>query len=160
FSKLDRGLELQWLADRPSVQAILAEVIGAPPGLLEEVTGATLAGPHEQSRRVQLEDLPYAGPIDLTEERLPPGLPALVQLPRSWKRVWWVAPSGAGRSLVGAWLAARRLARYVVARDFGEVAQALEADPGSRDDPVFVEIWSAPEALWEPPDRDGICVAA
>src|SRR5689334_19349209 len=94
FSKLDRGLELQWLADRPAVQAVLAEVIGAPPGLLEEVTGAVLADPQNQRHRFVLDDLPYASPVDLTDEQLPPGFPALVQLPRSWKRVWWVAPSG------------------------------------------------------------------
>jgi hypothetical protein len=160
FSKLDRGLELQWLADRPAVQAVLAEVIGAPPGLLEEVTSAVLTDPQNQRHRVVLDDLPYASPLDLTDEQLPPGFPALVQLPRSWKRVWWVAPSGSGRSLVGAFLSARRLARCVVAPDFTEAARTLEADPQSLNDPLFVEVWSPRQTSSPPPGRDGVCVAA
>src|SRR4051794_4950465 len=31
LSKLDRGMELQWLADRPPVQRVLAEVLGVSP---------------------------------------------------------------------------------------------------------------------------------
>jgi hypothetical protein len=160
FSKLDRGLELQWLADRPAVQKVLAEVVGAPPGRFEEIASSALATATDQVRRVLFDDLPYASPLDLTDEPLPPGLPTLVQVPRSWKRVWWLAPSGAGRSLVGSWLLARRLARYVAAADLGEAAAELEADPQSTNEAVFVEVWSPRPTAAAPPNRDAICVAA
>src|SRR5215813_6137992 len=105
LSKLDRGMELQWLADRPAVQQVLAEILGAPLSKIAEVAAAALSQSDDYRRRLRFDDLPYASPLDLAQEPLPPGIPEIILHPGTWERVWWVAPSGSGRSLAGAWLA-------------------------------------------------------
>ncbi|HSC88759.1 MAG TPA: hypothetical protein VLC09_15865 [Polyangiaceae bacterium] len=113
FSKLDRGIELEWLRDRPEVQRVLASVMGRPWGDLKP----HLVEPERTSdgRLLRLRDVRYARAIELTQEGLPPGIPLELQHPASWgsSLCYWHAPSGAGRSLLGAWLSARGLARHV-----------------------------------------------
>lgn len=156
FSKLDRGIELEWLADRDAVQRTLALVLRSP---LESVRQALtpLRNPEATANRVRFDDLPFARPLDLVEESLPPGIPAEVTRPSSWRRLWWRAPSGSGRSLAGHWLRARGLAEFRCARVGAELELPLTA-PG----PVFVELERADgtEALHGALARDGICVAA
>jgi hypothetical protein len=133
FSKLDRGIELEWLADRDPVQRCLALVLGCP---IETVRRVAEPDPQALGHgRLRFEDLPYARPFDLREDALPPGIPERVLSPSAWQRLWWDAPSGSGRSLVGQWLAARGLARFVSAPSWRDVVDRL---PGSR--PLYLEL--------------------
>jgi len=112
FSKLDRGQDLDWLRDRPLCQRALAELMTRPWGDVQAHLGEPpLRG---DGRLVRLRDVRFAREIDLTREDLPPGLPPDVLHPPSWKPTWWHAPNGSGRSLAGAWLQARGLARHVL----------------------------------------------
>ena len=76
--------------------------------------------------------------------------------PASFGGCYWVAGSGAGRSLVGRWLAARGLARSIVAENWRE-AQSLLPTSGA----IFLELEAPDEA---PPyiDQPGrrLCIAA
>src|SRR5260221_3747808 len=155
LSKLDRAIGLEWLADRPAVRQVLADVIGAPRSRIEEAAGIALGRPDEARLRLRFDDLPYASTFDLTVESLPPAMPEPVLNPAAWRRIWWVAPSGSGRSLVGTWLAARRLASFVAAPDFREAAARLPSAG-----PAFVELWSEDGDHAVLPPREQICVAA
>ena len=135
FSKLDRGIELEWLADRDAVQRVLALVLGCP---VESVRRAVAPDPSALgTARIRFEDLPYARPFDLRTEPLPPGIPEPVLAPAAWGRLWWVAPSGSGRSLVGQWLAARGLARFVCGAQLEDVRDRLTSTGPL---PLFLEL--------------------
>ena len=139
FSKLDRDQELDWLDDRPGAQVAIAKALGAP---LEDIR-ARLRGRQDASpgQVLRLRALPAARAIALLEEPLFPGLPGEVLEPASFDRLYWVAPSGAGRSLVGKWLEARGLARFIRAETWRE-AEAQLPTHGA----VFVEL-EAPDAM-------------
>jgi len=153
FSKLDRGIELEWLSDRDAAQRALALVLACP---VETVRRAVAPDVEGSPGRVRFSDLPYARPFDLRDEPLPPGIPELVRNPASWERVWWRAPSGSGRTLTGQWLLARGLARFISARRLEDV---LGRVGGSG--PLFIELeqLDAPELLAQLPER-GLCLAA
>jgi hypothetical protein len=137
------------------VQRCLALVIGCPLETIRLAVAPT-AERHERAR-LRFNDLPYARPFDLQEEALPPGIPEVVLAPSGWGRLWWLAPSGSGRSLVGQWLAARGLARFLSTVCWSGVLERL---PGAR--PLFLELERADdlggliEALPDAP----VCVAA
>lgn len=153
FSKLDRGIELEWLADRSAAQRCLALVLGCPMELVRSAVAPEQGTP----ARLRFDDLPYARPFDLREEPLPPGVPARVLTPSTWGRLWWLAPSGSGRSLVGQWLAARGLARFIFGVGAADVVGRL---PGAG--PLYLELERADDlaglaaALPDGP----VCVAA
>src|SRR5262245_32758189 len=63
FSKLDRGLELEWLADRPEVQQVLADVLGGSPARIAAALSSVAKSGGEPTR-VRLFDLPFAAPLD------------------------------------------------------------------------------------------------
>lgn len=133
FSKLDRGIELEWLADRLAAQRALAAILDCP---IDTIRRAVTRDPSDVSHGfVRWVDLPYARPLALRDEPLPPGLPASVLNPAAWRRLWWLAPSGSGRSLVGQWLAARGLARQLSVVHWREAA-ARWAGAG----PLFLEL--------------------
>ncbi len=155
LSKLDRGVELEWLADRPEVQLALARLLGTSRIHIETVVKGSVRSADDDRHRLRWRDLPYAAPFDSRKEPLPPGLPREVSEPFAWGRTWWVAPSGSGRSLAGAWLRARGLAAFVSAAD-GAEAQPSLPDGGA----VFVELTSARGEALLPPPRGAICVAA
>jgi hypothetical protein len=155
LSKLDRGMEMQWLADRPVVQHVLAEVLGAPRSKIAALAGAVLDQSEDFRRRLRLDDLQYASPLDLPEEPLPPGIPHEIQQPGAWRRLWWLAPSGSGRSLAGAWLAARKLATFAAGPDFASVEYELPVDR-----PAFVELWSQDGDRSFVPPMEALCIAA
>ncbi|MGE0323389.1 MAG: hypothetical protein AB7S68_13850, partial [Polyangiaceae bacterium] len=157
FSRLDRELDLDWLRDRPAVQQTMAEVLEVPVADVQ-VHCVVLKGfgaPGEAT--VRLDDVPFARALRLKEEPLPPGIPLLPQRVPAWERVWWVAPPGSGRSLVGRWLEARGAARWVAARDW-PAAEPETREPG----PVFVELHTAngSDSIRRHPPRDKICIAA
>ncbi len=148
LGKIDRGQELRWLSARVPVQIALARSLGVSVEAVARGLASHQPAPGE-ARLLRLRDLPAARPFDLWAERLPPGLPELELGPQSPAR-WWVAPSGAGRSLAGAWLEARGRAR---------VLAALDATAGVLDGSWFVELdGSDPSAA--PAPRPGLLVAA
>src|SRR5690606_31230547 len=117
LGRMDRGLDLEWLRDRPAVQQVLSEVLSCALADIQLSCRPPDAG-HGPSAdpMLRLDDLPFARSLRLREEALPPGIPLLPQRVSAWSAVWWYAPSGAGRSLVGRWLEARGAARWVCAR--------------------------------------------
>lgn len=151
LSKLDRGEQLQWLADRPEVQRVLCEVLSAPQTALRGPLESADPTPASDPRLLRLRDLPGARPLDLVREMLPPGIPERLQRPDG-PPLWWVAPSASGRSLTGAWLLARGRAAFLVADRWEDLQGRIP------DGPVFVEITGASSA--EPKPRAGLCVAA
>jgi hypothetical protein len=153
FSKLDRRIELEWLADRDAAQRCLALVLGCP---IELVRSAVAPDP-ENHPRLRFDDLPYARPFDLREEPLPPGVPARVLSPSTWGRLWWLAPSGSGRSLVGRWLAARGLARFVSGVGPAEVTARLHGAG-----PLYLELERSDDvtALAAALPEGPVCIAA
>jgi hypothetical protein len=139
LGKLDRELELEWLTHRPSVQSALAEVLGI--SREELLLASAPVTQRVDGRHLRLDDLPTGRPLDLAREALFPGLPSEVLNPAAWSATWWLAPTGSGRTLVGAWLRARGLV-------------------GSNDDPsgpTYIEL-DPPEGV--PHARPGLCVAA
>ncbi len=154
FSKLDRDQELDWLGDRPGAQVALAKALGAS---LDDIR-ARVRRRQESSpgQVVRLRALPAARALSFLEEPLFPGIPAEVLEPATFGGVFWVAASGAGRSLVGRWLEARGLARYVRATTWAEARQRLPAHGA-----VFVEL-ETPDGFPEPDAAPGLrlCVAS
>lgn len=139
FSKLDRGQELDWLGDRPGAQVALAKALGAS---LDDIRARVRRRQEEAPGQVlRLRSLPAARALVLLEEPLFPGIPAEVLEPASFGGVYWVAASGAGRTLVGRWLEARGLARYVHAETWAEARTKLPAHGA-----VFVEL-EAPDSM-------------
>jgi hypothetical protein len=154
FSKLDRDQELDWLGDRPGAQLALAKALGASLDDIRARVRRRQSGPAGQVLRLRC--LPAARAISLLEEPLFPGIPNEVLEPASFAGTYWVAPSGAGRTLVGRWLEARGLARLVQAESWAE-AQAQLPLHGA----VFVEL-EAVTAPFRPEAPDGVrlCIAA
>lgn len=148
LGKIDRGQELGWLSARVPVQIALARSLGVSVEAVARGLRSNQPAPSE-ARLLRLRDLPAARPFDLWAERLPPGLPELELGPQSPAR-WWVAPSGAGRSLAGTWLEARGRAR---------VLAALDETAGVPEGTWFMELdGSDPGAT--PAPRPGLLVAA
>lgn len=152
--KLRRGQV--WLTNRPKVREILADLLnmspeGLDPGGLDDEVPA--------EPRFYFHDLPDARPIDLRTEPLFAGIPREVLEPEKWGLTWWFAQSGAGRTVVGQWLKARRKAAFLKATRWSEVAGSIPAEGC-----VYVELaQSEPgDALRRPADLKGrkICVAA
>lgn len=157
FSKLDRRLDLEWLAERPAAQRVLAEVLHAPARAVTDVLGERRAEADRNLARVRWHDLPEGRPLELRDEDLPPGIPREVQQPACWspRPVWWIAPSGSGRTLTGSWLAARGEAVFVRARRWEAAAEALP-----RSGTAFVELATGPTTMTPLPRLPGRCCFA
>ena len=154
FSKLDRDQELDWLGDRPGAQVALAKALGAS---LDDIRARVRRRQEASPGQVlRLRSLPAARALSLLEEPLFPGIPGEVLEPATFAGVYWVAPGGSGRSLVGRWLEARGLARFVRAATWQEAAGKLPAHGA-----VFVEL-EAPDAVPEPQVAPGVrlCIAS
>ncbi len=154
FSKLDRDQELDWLGDRPGAQVALAKALGAP---LDDIRARVRRGQEgAPGQLLRLRALPAARALSLLEEPLFPGIPAEVLEPSAFAGVYWVAPSGSGRTLVGRFLEARGLARFVRAASFREAQPQLPTHGA-----VFVEL-EAPDQAPVPELAPGVrlCIAA
>jgi hypothetical protein len=152
FGKLDRDENLEWLAGRPEVQTALAEVLGADPdAILSSLKPARGARP---GRWVTWDAMPFARGLDLVEEDLFPGLPDEVLHPGGWEKLIWLAPNGAGRSLVGQWLEERGLARHLPSPSLPDELPAAR--------PLLLELGSAEGLDGALPSSrlgTGVCVA-
>ncbi len=153
LGKLDRGLELGWLAERPAERKCLARVLSCPVEALERGPLHDAAGRAGRDEHVRLDSLRFGRALDLREEGLFPGIPAEVLRPARWGRLWWIAPPGAGRTLVGRWLEARGLAEPIEATTPGDSRSLL-----GQARPVFLTLLRDDGTL---PDLDApACVAA
>src|SRR6187399_1121947 len=110
FSKLDRNQEPDWLAERVGVQRVLSKVLGVPLDDLRAPGTQIFGAARGDLRRLRLTSLRYGRALDLLDEPLCPGLPSAVLKPGAYDNIFWRAPSGSGRSLVGRYLQARGLA--------------------------------------------------
>jgi hypothetical protein len=162
LSKLDRGTDLEWLADRTQVQHIAAEVLGCPLSSIQEGLGVRLQDADRQLRRMRFDEVRFARPLQLLEEPLPPGFPSAVQHPGAWQRLWWYAPPGSGRGLLGQWLKARGLARVEVVSDATQAQQLLDDANSDGNEPLLVELMAEAETLsgtLQPPAHGSLCIA-
>ncbi|QRN99356.1 hypothetical protein JRI60_10195 [Archangium violaceum] len=154
LGKFDEGEALEWLEERPGVLQALADVLEMNREDLGEHLAQLRSRSETRTLRLKLRDVPTR-PIDLRHEPLPPGLPPQVLEPASWP-MWWYAPGGAGRTLVGEWLEARGLAVFIQAQTWVEAESQLPEDR-----PAFVELGSSEGVpLWDEwvPHRK-VCVA-
>lgn len=164
LAALDRDADLGWWTrseDRMKAARLIARALGLAE---EEVVDHIVSGAKKRPEDQSLWPLPIdaAGGIDLTVEGPFPGVPRLVQAPREWKRVWWHAPQGAGRSLVAAWLRQQGLVldveRYATWDDF-----RAALDERKTDTPLYAEV-DAPGGMdfegLAIPDGHRVCVAA
>ena len=133
LSRFDRGIELDWLTDRPAVQQVLAELLSCT---VADLRGPLLRAPEGTSatQRLRFEVLPLSRAFDFPEEDLPPGIPSVLAMPPTWTRVLWSVRPGDGSSLVGQWLDVRGRAEVKRPR-FGEEL----ADLPCLGPPLFVE---------------------
>ncbi|MBN2191943.1 MAG: hypothetical protein JW751_03940 [Polyangiaceae bacterium] len=153
LGKLDRNLELGWLGDRPAVRNALARALSCCPEDLDQAVARARPETARHEGRIRLHALPFGRAIDLRTEELPPGIPTEVLHPARWARLWWQAPSGSGRSLVGEWLRARGLAEFVDTPATGDPLVG-----GLRGRPRFIELHRTNES--RPLVDQSVCVAA
>lgn len=137
---LDQGERRDWLIESPARIAALARALGLPPErVTQHVDGV-----------VPLADLPGARPLDLRTEELFPGLPGHFNSVEALRwilplgKLWWHAPGGWGKTLVGRWLDARNVAKFVQVATAGEVPKVVADVQAPR---VYVEV-ASPEG-WE-----------
>jgi hypothetical protein len=154
FSKLDRDQELDWLGDRPGAQVALAKALGAS---LDDIRARVRKRQEgSPSQVLRLRALPAARGLAFLEEPVFPGIPTQVLEPALFERLYWVASGGAGRTVVGRWLEARGLARFVRAETWADALPKLPAQGA-----VFVEL-EAPTECPELSSLTGVrvCIAA
>lgn len=112
YSKFDRGIEVEWLHDRPEVQVVLANVLQLPATALEAEIKKYVTNADQQLNRWRLRDVPTARPLDLREDPCPKVFPELLTRPLSWQRHWWQDGFSQGAEFLGRWLEARSLASF------------------------------------------------
>lgn len=154
FSKLDRDQELDWLGDRPGAQVALAKALGAS---LEDIRARVKRRQEGGGGQLlRLRTLPAARALSLLEEPLFPGIPSEVLEPSGFGELYWLAASGSGRTLVGRYLEARGLARFVQAETWAEARAKLPLHGA-----VFVEL-ETPDglSLTETPPGLRVCLAS
>ncbi|MBL8618293.1 MAG: hypothetical protein JNM72_21950 [Deltaproteobacteria bacterium] len=136
LAELDRGKDVGWwwgtgAAFRPA----LAFVLGRELGELEALRPQEEAGHH-----FGFAGFPTLRPLDLRIEPPFPGVPRELVVPGGppEHRTWWVAPAGAGKTLVGRWLEQRAGWVYLAGARWRDVANALPATGR-----VYLELTSA-----------------
>lgn len=134
YSKFDRGIEVEWLHERPEVQVVLAHILQVPATALETEIKKHVIAADQQLSRWRLRDVPQARPIDLREEPLPRVFPDLVTRPGLWKRLWWRDGLSQGAELLGRWLQARSLAEFATCFTWAELLELSTAETS----PLFV----------------------
>lgn len=153
---LDAGKSGWWLEDknRKKLRALAALLQISESELRQQIIEHAVE-PHPTW---SLDVLGKVPPLDLARENPFPGVPPPLLQPDRWTRLLWYAPSGAGRTMVGRWLEARKLARHLRADHLEDVSAQLNVEL-----PVFVELSaeaSDQEVLrFRPPAGVKICVA-
>lgn len=122
FSRFDRGIELEWLSDRPAVQQVLAELLRCT--VADVRAPLVRAEQDEPAPRTRLEGLPSAESFDYAREDLPPGVPRELAIPCGWGHLIWPIRPGSGRTLVRNWLDIRGRSEVCVAHQISDIAAA------------------------------------
>ena len=153
--KLDKETEVGWWsgAGRAFFEP-LAEALNEPVEDLRQRMEQLGRTPEETGRMWTFDVFPALRPLDLDEEPLPPGIPSEVWSPGR-APVWWTAPRGAGRTLVGRWLARRG---WLVSRA-ATWELALASLPAEGRAYVEVESAAAPPGKLDLPDGLRVIVA-
>jgi hypothetical protein len=156
LGRLDRDLELDWLAERPVVQQVLSELLHCPLAELVGHLGARAGALGEVTDRLRLDDLRTGRSLELCSAALPPSIPTFLSVPRTWNWVVWKAPFGAGKTLVAKWLTSRGLAETVTVT---QAADLLRLPPSNT--PLYVDclVPLTGEMLSILTRRRGVCVA-
>lgn len=134
LGRLDRLEDVDWLADRPGVQQILASVLKVSVAEIRTVLLGSVAL-RPTVTRLRLDDLSVGRSLSLLDEALPPGIPHRISLPASWSRCCWIGAAGSGFSLASLWLRARGLAQTETIASVDEIARLPVTGP-----PLYVEI--------------------
>ncbi len=137
YSKFDRGIEVEWLHDRPEVQVVLAQVLQMPATRLAGEVKKHVASADQQQSRWRLRDAPATRAIDLKDEPLPPIFPDVLLRPGLWGRLWWQDGVHQGAEVLGRWLQARALAEFVVCFEWSEVVERSTIGTS----PLFILYW-------------------
>jgi hypothetical protein len=147
---LDRGKDLSWWTGTgKKYWQALAELLEEPESELLEVVRQS--GSEEVRSAAQnlwvFRMFPGLRPLDLASERLFPGLPAELTHRRGpqVRNTWWVAPEGAGKTLLGRWLEVNFGWTTVKGRTWAEAVAELP-DSGR----VYLELESAQGAPIDP----------
>lgn len=147
---------LIWLDNRPAVRDVLADLLSVSAETLDPRLSEVGQGP---PRRIELAELREARPLDLQHEALFPGIPDAVLRPDEWGLCWWCAPAGAGKTIAGQWLEARRKAVFLRGDRWSDVARKIP-DRGA----VYIELTSpdSSDDVRFPAGLEGrnVCVAA
>lgn len=154
FSKLDRDIELEWLADREGVQRVLALVLGCPLGRIQRGLEGSLEAQDDARGAYRFRDAPRARPLELALEAPPPGFHPLLWAPKRWRRHFWSATEGDAGDLVAAWLDARGLAHSVEADHDHQALPRLDPEAAN-----FVRLKHPPSQGLEWPEL-GLCISA
>lgn len=158
LSKVDREPASRWIRAEWR-QRVVEDTVGMRHGsVARRLDDLEVAAPGDA---LHLDAVPGCV-IDLSTAMLPPGLPPELEHPQSWNRLWWFAPSGSGRSLVGQMLEATQRATFVRATTWEAVEKAIRASSESA--PVLVELEGAlggpvPESIRKT-EANRFCIAA
>jgi hypothetical protein len=157
----DQRIDVRWwIGTGKAFLPALAEVLGKErEELVEHLLNTASAAREAAAASWMFKLFPALRAIDLLSEPLFPGIPAEIAReggPRAL-RTWWVAPPGAGKTLVGSWLAARYGWTYRSAARWSE----LEIPEQGR---LFVELASVEDVTLDVlkaiPEDLRICIAA
>lgn len=156
----DKGKDLQWWRGTGrALLPVLAEALEEEQeDLLAQLAVAESTAGGAGSALLQFSVFPALRPIDLRTEAPFPGLPSEIARkggPRAM-RTWWVAPPGAGKTLVGRWLAAQHGWEFPEGARWSEIQWPAHGN-------VFVELSSvdeiAPTAVEAIPADVRVCIA-
>ena len=119
---------------REGLLDLLAEVLDVKPSLI-----AAIRTTGDSSRaKLEFDYCQYVPPLDLQLEDPPPGIPPAVFRHETWSKggVWWHAPSGSDRTLVGRWLESRGI-EFRTVFSTSDVEHIRKAKGNG---PIFIEI--------------------
>lgn len=158
---LDKGDASWWTSKGSAWVPALADVLGWEQEELKVQIQRVASPPRsgEPDPEQVVSDW-FLRPLDLAEEDLFPGLPTALTRPR-WAlgdRVWWVAGTGAGRTLLGRWLSVRQGWGRREARTWSEALRDLPTRGK-----VYLELAAAedgPTLADVVPEELRLCVAA
>ncbi len=154
--ELDRGENVKWWTETGRIywDALIEALDVSDDELLKQINAI-----HQNAQAPNL--LPFSmfqglRALDLSEDKLFPGIPDVFTQPGGPRRgCWWVAPEGAGKTVVGRWLEWRGWSRLEAAT-WAEAQQRLPSSGR-----VYLELESAAGAPVEAPASDIVlCVAS
>ena len=156
LSKLDKKSDIEWLRDRPEIQGIFAELLGAPISSLRHRVDSEQRSVDRDAGLMRVPELRLARLLELSRESLPPGIPDALSHPDRWSQHCGIASSGDATDWVGRWLESRGRARYLRLKTAEEL-KGLSVDAQL---PLFVVLQQGAAPV-RPPVKLGnrLCIA-